>query len=145
MKKILIINGPNLNLLGKREKEIYGDEGFDPLLKDMDTIAKNKNIGLSYMQSNDEGRIIDELHSCSSNTDFIIINPGALTHYSYSLHDAIRSIDIPAIEVHISNIYKREEWRRNSVISPAVIGVISGLGLEGYKAALTYAILYLNK
>lgn len=144
MRNVLIINGPNLNLLGKRETDIYGKEGFSTVLKDLEKFAKKENIGLSYFQSNDEGKIIDKIHTCEKGTDFIIINPGALTHYSYSLHDALTSIEIPAVEVHISNIYKREEWRKKSVVSPAVIGVISGLGIQVYKLALIYAILYLK-
>jgi len=144
MKKIIIINGPNLNLLGKREENIYGKKSFDDLKKELDEIAKDK-AELSYFQSNHEGEIIDKIHECIGNTDFIIINPGALTHYSYGIHDAILASKIPAVEVHISNIYSREQWRSKSVISPAVMGVISGLGLDVYKCALMYIVDFINK
>jgi len=144
MKKIIIINGPNLNLLGKREENIYGKKSFDDLKKELDEIAKDK-AELSYFQSNHEGEIIDKIHECIGNTDFIIINPGALTHYSYGIHDAILASKIPTIEVHISNIYSREKWRAKSVISPAVMGVISGLGLDVYKMAVMYILNYYEK
>jgi 3-dehydroquinate dehydratase II len=145
MKKVCIINGPNLNLLGKREEKIYGDLSFDEVLKDLKNYSGSKDVELSYFQSNIEGEIIDKLHECMGKIDFIIINPGALTHYSYSIYDAIISSRIPSIEVHISNIFSREEWRRKSVISPAVIGVISGLGVESYKLALVYIAEYYKK
>lgn len=144
MYNVIIINGPNLNLLGNRETDIYGEEDFETIFKDLKTEAEKNNIKLSNFQSNEEGKIIDKIHSVKG-FDYIIINPGALTHYSYSLHDALTSIDTPAIEVHITNIYRREEWRRKSVISPAVNGVISGFGVYVYNLALLYTIYYLNK
>ena len=136
MKKILIINGPNLNLLGKREEEIYGTISFDEILEDLKEAAVKNNAGLDYFQSNHEGEIIDRMHQAIGNIDNIIFNPGALTHYSYSIHDAIKAIKIPTIEVHISNIYGRDNWRSKSVISPAATGIISGFGLRGYIMAL---------
>ncbi|MBC7333490.1 MAG: type II 3-dehydroquinate dehydratase [Actinobacteria bacterium] len=144
MKKIIIINGPNLNLLGFREKEIYGDESFEDMYKELKKLAQDKEVELLYFQSNDEGEILDRIHQCIGEVDLIIINPGALTHYSYSLHDAILAVKIPVIEVHISNIFKREDWRRKSVVSPAVLGVISGFGLESYRLALLYALDYIK-
>jgi len=144
MKKVIIINGPNLNLLGQREEKIYGSRGFDEIKKELDELAAGK-VELLYFQSNHEGEIIDKIHECIGNTDFIIINPGALTHYSYSIHDAIIACKIPTIEVHISNIYSREKWRAKSVISPAVMGVISGLGNDSYKSALMYIVDFINK
>lgn len=138
MKKVCIINGPNLNLLGKREKEIYGEKSFSEVLKQLQEFAQSKNLVISYFQSNVEGEIINKIHECMGNMDYIIINPGAFTHYSYSIYDAILAVKIPAIEVHISNIFSREEWRKNSVISPACIGIISGLGTDVYKLALNY-------
>lgn len=144
MKKIIIINGPNLNLLGFREKEVYGNRSFEDIYEELKKLAQEKNVELLYFQSNDEGKIVDRVHQCIGEVDFIIINPGALTHYSYSIHDAILSAKIPTIEVHISNIYRREDWRRKSVISPVVLGVISGLGLEGYRLALLYAFGYIE-
>ncbi len=136
MKNIIIINGPNLNLLGKREEKIYGDKSFDIILGDLKSYSKSNDITLEYFQSNSEGKIIDKIHEAIGNIDAIIINPGALTHYSYSLHDAIVASKIPTIEVHISNIFNREDWRKRSVISPAVKGIIGGFGLNGYKLAL---------
>jgi len=141
MKKIIIINGPNLNLLGQREEEIYGARSFEDLKKELDELSKDK-AELLYFQSNHEGEIIDKIHQCIGNVDFMIINPGALTHYSYGIHDAIVASRIPIIEVHISNIFNREYWRAKSVISPAVMGVISGLGMEVYKIAVLYILDY---
>ena len=138
MKRVIIINGPNLNLLGKREEKIYGNISFEDIYGDLCKYSKKNNIELSYFQSNNEGLIVDKIQESINNMDFIIINPGALTHYSYSIHDAIVSSKISTIEVHISNIYSREEWRSKSVISPAAIGVLSGFGLDVYKLALIY-------
>lgn len=139
MKKVIIINGPNLNLLGKREEKIYGSKSFDDLKKELEKMSKGK-IELSYFQSNHEGEIIDKIHQCIKNIDFIIINPGALTHYSYGIRDALAASKISAIEVHISNIFAREEWRSISVMSPVVRGVIVGFGLGVYKMALNNII-----
>ncbi len=138
MKKVCIINGPNLNLLGKREKEIYGDKSFNEVFNQLREFAQNKSIDLTYFQSNDEGEIINKIHKCMDDMDYIIINPGAFTHYSYSIYDAILAVKVPTIEVHISNIFSREEWRKKSVISPACVGIISGLGLDVYRLALIH-------
>lgn len=138
MKKVLIINGPNLNLLGKRENDVYGSKSFDKIYEELCLFSSEINIELSYYQSNVEGEIINKIHESADTVDYFIINPGALTHYSYSIHDAIKSVKTPAIEVHISNIFSREEWRSKSVISPAVKGVISGFGEKAYKLALFY-------
>ena len=140
MKKILIINGPNLNLLGKREEDIYGNSDFNIILEELKDNALKSNVELEYFQSNHEGGIIDRMHQAIGNIDYIILNPGALTHYSYSLHDAIKAVKIPTIEVHISNIYTREDWRSKSVISPAAVGVISGFGLKGYVMAMDFIL-----
>lgn len=140
MKKILIINGPNLNLLGQREEEIYGTTSFNEILKDLKETAIKNDVELDYFQSNHEGEIIDRMHQAIGNINYIIFNPGALTHYSYSIHDAIKAIKIPTVEVHISNIYTREGWRAKSVISPAVDGVISGFGLRGYAIAVDFIL-----
>ena len=138
MKKVLIINGPNLNLLGKRETEIYDIKSFEEIYKELKRFAEKNKIELSYYQSNVEGDIINKMHESMGNIDYIVLNAGALTHYSYSLFDAIKAIKIPTIEVHISNIFAREQWREKSVISPAVLGVISGLGPIVYKLALIF-------
>jgi len=138
MKKVCIINGPNLNLLGKREKEIYGDKSFEEIFNQLQEFAQSKSMDLSYFQSNHEGEIINKIHECMGDMDYIVINPGAFTHYSYSIFDAILAVKVPTIEVHISNIFSREEWRKKSVISPACIGIISGLGLDVYRLALLH-------
>jgi len=137
MKKIIIINGPNLNLLGIREKDIYGEKSFEEIKRELEEIVNGK-AEILYFQSNHEGEIIDKIHECIGKVDYTIINPGALTHYSYGIYDAILASKIKTIEVHISNIFSREQWRGKSVISPAVIGVISGLGFEVYKLAVLY-------
>ncbi len=144
MKKIIIINGPNLNLLGQREENIYGSKSIDDIKEELDEIAKGR-AELSYFQSNHEGEIIDKIHSCIGNIDFIIINPGALTHYSYGVYDAILASNIRTVEVHISNIFGRENWREKSVISPAAWGIIIGFGPDVYRIALNYIISYLEK
>jgi len=138
MKKVCIINGPNLNLLGKREKEIYGDKSFEEVFNQLQEFAQSKSMDISYFQSNHEGEIINKIHECMGDMDYIVINPGAFTHYSYSIFDAILAVKVPTIEVHISNIFSREEWRKKSVISPACIGIISGLGLDVYRLALIH-------
>ncbi|MCL4385757.1 MAG: type II 3-dehydroquinate dehydratase [Actinobacteria bacterium] len=142
--KVIIINGPNLNLTGTREQSVYGKKSFEDFYnEELLTFAEKNNLKLEYFQSNHEGDIIDKIHSSIGEKNFIIINPGALTHYSYAIHDAIAASKIPAIEVHISNIFSREKWRSSSVISPVVIGIISGFGLAGYKLALQYVLEYL--
>lgn len=144
MKKIIIINGPNLNLLGRREESVYGSKNFDDVKKELDEIAKGK-AELQYFQSNHEGELIDKIHNCIGNVDFIIVNPGALTHYSYGLYDAIIASKIRTVEVHISNIFGRENWREKSVISPAAWGIVIGFGPDVYKIALNYIIDYTGK
>lgn len=136
MPLIVVLNGPNLNLLGGREPEIYGEVTWDEVRKNLQKAASERGVDLEFFQSNHEGAIVDYLQGIAGRADGLIINPGALTHYSYSLHDALAAMEVPAIEVHVSNIYSREEWRSRSVISPVVKGVISGLGVRGYELAL---------
>jgi 3-dehydroquinate dehydratase-2 len=134
--KILVINGPNLNMLGKREKSIYGGktlDEIDALLKKQGAVLK---VEIVTFQSNHEGALIDFIQEQSDSADGIIINPGALTHYGFSLLDALADTKLPIIEVHLSNIYSREEWRAESVIAPIAKGQVSGLGWKGYIAAL---------
>ena len=132
---ILIINGPNLNLLGSREPEIYGEEGFEEYFEELKEIYFDYN--LTFFQSNHEGEIIDRLHATEKKkVDGIILNAGGYTHTSVSIRDAIAAIKTPVIEVHISNIYAREEFRQNSLISGVCKGVISGFGLNSYALAL---------
>lgn len=133
--KIAIINGPNLNLLGVREPSIYGDEGFESYLKTLREIY-NKNVEISYFQSNHEGDIIDELHRVGFDCNGIVLNAGAYTHTSLAIADAISAITAPVIEVHISNVHKREEFRHHSMISRVCKGVIAGFGLDSYRLAI---------
>ncbi|GAA0115926.1 type II 3-dehydroquinate dehydratase [Clostridium senegalense] len=135
--KILVINGPNLNLLGNRETNIYGDMTLDQINKIITTkFLDIKDLKIDFYQSNYEGDIITKLHSAVGVYDGVVINPGAYSHYSIAILDAIKAYNIITIEVHISNIYKREEYRRKSVISEGCYGVISGLGYYGYILAI---------
>ncbi|MEN8725730.1 MAG: type II 3-dehydroquinate dehydratase [Lentimonas sp.] len=137
MKRIVIINGPNLDRLGMREPEIYGDQTLTDLENLVTEEAAAIGVEVQFYQSNHEGFLIDEISEFADSEIFgLIINPGALTHTSLALRDAIAGSDLPAIEVHISNIYKREEIRQHSMTANACIGVISGLGFDGYLAAL---------
>ena len=134
--KILVINGPNLNMLGKRNKAIYGDKTLARLEITLKNQGKKLGVEIVTFQSNSEGQIIDFIQANSSQAHGIIINPGALTHYGFSLRDALEDTGLPIIEVHISNIYAREDWRAESVIAPVARGQIAGLGFHGYIAAL---------
>lgn len=137
-KKIQIINGPNLNLLGKREPDVYGNMDFESYfakLKD-----NFKGAELHYYQSNVEGEIINKLHEVGFSYDGIILNAGAYTHTSVAIHDAIAAIKTPVVEVHISNVYARQEFRHKSLITSKCVGLITGFGLEGYTMALDYLV-----
>lgn len=136
--KILILNGPNLNLLGQREPHIYGVMGLEELINALVDHGKTLGAKVSHFQSNSEGRTIDRIHSAGEDMDAIILNPGAYSHYSYAIRDAISSVGLPVIEVHISNISAREPFRETSVTAPVCLGQISGLGLKGYFLALDY-------
>jgi 3-dehydroquinate dehydratase-2 len=136
--KIIIINGPNLNLLGKREPEIYGSESFETYFEMLKT--KFEPIELYYFQSNHEGELIDKIHEIGFSFDGIVINAGGLTHTSVSLSDALGSVKTPAIEVHISNIHAREEYRKHSYLTAKCKGMICGLGLKGYELAIDWFI-----
>jgi len=136
--KLLVLNGPNLNMLGKREVQFYGSMSYNKLCDVIRDFAKVHGIEVDFFQSNIEGEIINKIHSAEGLYDGIIINPGAYTHYSYAIYDALKSISIPAVEVHLSNIYAREEFRKKSVIAPACIGQISGLGVYSYIGAILY-------
>jgi 3-dehydroquinate dehydratase-2 len=137
---ILVINGPNLNMLGTRQPEIYGSRTLEQMMTRLRDVAESGSPALSlyHVQSNIEGELINELHTRGRGVDGIIINAGAFTHYSIALRDALASIDTPAIEVHISNIHAREEFRHHSVIAPVVVGQIAGLGEDGYRLALEW-------
>lgn len=136
MKKIIIINGPNLNLLGKREPEIYGFQTFEDVLAELK--KDFKNLDIEYFQSNYEGAILDKLHEVGFNYDGIILNGGAYTHTSIAIADAIAAITSPVLEVHISNVHAREEFRHHSYFSAHCAGVIVGLGVKGYHLAVQY-------
>lgn len=129
--RILIINGPNLNLLGKRERDKYGDLTLNDINEIIKDYSGKIGVELAFFQSNHEGELIDKLHN-SSEYNGVVINPGAYTHYSYAIRDAISSINIPVVEVHLTNIHGREEFRSKSVIAPVTIGQISGFGLYSY-------------
>ncbi|MBC2853827.1 MAG: type II 3-dehydroquinate dehydratase [Cetobacterium somerae] len=136
--KVLIINGPNLNFLGKREPKIYGDETLELINNKIKEFGMNHGMEVEFFQSNHEGYIIDKIQESYENVDYLIINPGALTHYGIGIRDAILSTNLKTIEVHLSNVYSREEFRHKSVISDICIGKITGFGSEGYKMALQY-------
>jgi 3-dehydroquinate dehydratase-2 len=134
--KSLLIHGPNLNLLGTRSPEIYGTSGLDEINARMKSLAEKSGAELRTFQSNSEGALIDAIHEAANWADGIVINPGAYAHYSHAIRDALASIKVPAIEVHLSNIYAREEFRQHSVISPVVVGCISGLGWRSYACGI---------
>ena len=139
--KIMLLQGPNLNFLGIREKNIYGVQSYDDICRELKEYAFLKGIELDCFQSNNEGTIIDKIQqSYFEKYDGVIINPGAYTHYSYAIFDAIKSTNLPFVEVHLSNIHTREEFRRLSVTAPACVGQICGFGTAGYKMALGYFI-----
>jgi len=136
--KILVINGPNINMLGIRETNIYGNLSYPKLVEMIDEKSKKLKIQVEFFQNNIEGEIINKIQSAYSKYDGIIINPAAYTHYSIAILDAIKSVSIPTIEVHLSNIHSREEYRHHSVTASACIGQISGFGPYGYLMALNY-------
>ena len=136
--KIQIINGPNLNLLGTREKSIYGDSGFEPFLEELK--KKYSEIEIEYYQSNIEGELVNELQRAGFDADGIILNPGGYTHTSVAIGDAIAAITTPVVEVHISNVHAREDFRKLSHVSGKSVGSIFGLGLKGYELAVQYFI-----
>tara|TARA_B100001564_G_C20607783_1_gene656049 strand:+ start:804 stop:1244 length:441 start_codon:yes stop_codon:yes gene_type:complete len=143
---ILVINGPNLNLLGTREPEIYGKESLSDIERSLKDLSDKNNIEIKFIQSNAEHEIIDSIQNAKSEaTKFIIINPGPLTHTSIALRDTFLSVQIPFIEIHISNIHKREEFRKKSYLSDISNGVIVGCGTRGYEYALQEAIKYIKE
>jgi 3-dehydroquinate dehydratase-2 len=134
--KILVLHGPNLNLLGLREPDIYGTDTYEDMNRKIEAYAKQLGIQLQIIQSNHEGVLIDAIHDTVNWADGIIINPGAYTHYSYAIADAIRGVRLPVIEVHLTNIHAREEFRRHSVVAAATVGQIAGFGTTSYLLAL---------
>ena len=140
--KILVINGPNLNMLGKRQPEIYGNEDLESIIIDLKSYASNYSINITAFQSNHEGEIVDLIQESENAYDGLIINPGALSHYSISIRDAISAVSIRVVEVHISNIFAREDFRQHSVISDVSDSSVIGLGTKGYKLALNNFITF---
>ena len=136
MKKILILNGPNLNLLHKRNHRIYGESSLEKISSDCEKLASELGLAIDFQQSNSEGELVDAIQNAIDDCDGIIINAAAYTHTSVAIRDALEIFDKPKIELHISNIFKREEFRQHSFISEVVDGVISGLGVQGYSVAL---------
>ena len=134
--RVLILSGPNLNLLGSRDPAVYGTTTLPELEEVCRRWAAGLGIEVETFQSNHEGALIDRIHASVGAVDGIVFNPGALTHYSYALHDAVEAVPIPTVEVHLSDISRREEWRRTSVVRPACIASIAGKGAEGYREAL---------
>jgi len=142
---VLLLNGPNLNMLGKREPELYGSQSLNDIVDQLTIQANQKNIKLTHVQSNAEHELIETIHQSYQKVDFIIINPAAFTHTSVALRDALLSVNIPFIEIHISNVHSREAFRQHSYLSDIAIGVICGLGVNGYHYALESAQSFLNK
>ena len=135
--KILVLNGPNLNLLGTREPEVYGTDSLEDIENSLQSLASKNSMNIDFYQSNSENELIEKLHKAKQDSvDYIIINPGAFTHTSIALRDAFLGVDIPFIEVHISNIYSREDFRKKSYLSDISKGLITGLGVAGYEFAL---------
>ncbi len=139
MIRILVLNGPNLNLLGERQPEIYGSARLEDIEAALSSLADEIGVDIVTLQSNHEGALIDALHEARTTCHAVVLNPGAFTHYSYALRDAVESIGLPVVECHLSNIHAREDFRRTSVIAPACAGQIAGFGVSSYMLALRAA------
>jgi 3-dehydroquinate dehydratase-2 len=140
---VLVLNGPNLNLLGTRQPEIYGRDTLADIIKDLRVHAADQEIEIEDFQSNIEGELIDRLQQASGQVDGVVFNPGAFTHYSIALRDAIAGSDLPVIETHLSNVYAREEFRHTSVLAPVCLGVVAGFGRNSYVVALDALLRHL--
>jgi 3-dehydroquinate dehydratase-2 len=131
-----LLNGPNLNLLGTREPDVYGSETLPEIIADLRTYASEHDVILQDFQSNIEGELVDRLHQARTEVDGVVFNPGAFTHYSIALRDAISATELPCVETHLSNVHAREEFRQTSMIAPVCVGVVAGFGPQSYKVAL---------
>ena len=145
MSNILIINGPNLNLLGEREKDKYGNTSFEEIKKNCLSFSEEHNINLTFFQSNIEGEIVDEIQKSRNEQDCLIINAGGYTHTSVAIHDALKILEIPIVELHITNIYNREDFRHKSLISKVATSIICGFGILGYTLSLEASINLIKK
>ena len=145
MNKILVIHRPNLGLLGKREPDIYGNFSLEDINKKIKKLAKEKKVSVDFLQSNHEGKIVDAIGSSPKKYDAIVINPAAYTHTSVAIRDAVSAIDVPVVEVHLSNIYRRVEFRHKSLVAAAATGQISGFGVNSYLLGLLAAIELINR
>lgn len=143
--RILVLNGPNLNLLGKREPGIYGAATLDDIVSRLQQLSTSMNVDLTHKQSNAEYELVDTIHQAMGKIDFILINPAAFTHTSVAIRDALLGVAIPFIEIHLSNVHAREPFRHHSYLSDVAKGVICGLGADGYEFALTAAVRYLER
>jgi 3-dehydroquinate dehydratase II len=141
---ILVLNGPNLNMLGKREPTIYGSQTLQDINNGLDQVAKSLNVTLTFFQSNHEGALVDAIQDALNRYQGILINPGAYTHTSVAIRDAIAAVAIPTVEVHLSNIHQREAFRHHSYIAPVAVGQISGFGADSYRLGLEGLVKYLS-
>ena len=142
--EILVLNGPNLNLLGSREPDVYGRTTLEEIVADLAVRAEKLGVGLRDRQSNVEGELIDALHDARHWASGVVFNPGAFTHYSYAIRDAIAGIDLPVVETHLSNVHAREEFRHRSVLSAVCLGVVAGFGAASYTVALEGLVAHLD-
>lgn len=144
MTKILLVNGPNLNLLGLREPEVYGHETLQDVVDDLRSFAEDRDVELSDFQSNSEGELVTAIHGARETVDGIVLNPGAYTHYSIAIRDAIAGVALPVVETHLSNVHARESFRRESVLAPVCLGVVAGFGRDSYFVALEALLRHLG-
>jgi 3-dehydroquinate dehydratase II len=145
LKQLLLLNGPNLNMLGVREPGVYGSSSLQDIENRLTALAAELGVGLECFQSNHEGALIDKIHEAFGTKQGILMNPGAFTHYSYAIRDAISSVGLPTVEVHISNIHKREAFRHVSVIAPVAVGQIAGFGIDSYELGLRALVQYVER